>query len=545
MLRTVFSLGAKHLSETELTQLASLCKLAGKLHNVTAPAINAELKRAQRIIQSRARRARLKARSALMAEKIDLTAVGEDSESRVLQTVVAVRDKVGADLRLNLLRNEIEFQGKAVDPNTQNIFIAYLLDEDVPDSICSAVLRVIAEKNSYHSVQEWLEQIHQQYGNSTLDKLQGISTKLLKTTNPLYDIYMRKQMIAAVARIYEPGCKVDSAVVLQGLQKLLKSTFWQCLAGSAWFDDNLGDGIGDPDQVALLHRTWFEEWGEIDRITGRKEMGAIKSFMSRQRDRFRAPYDRAAVEHPRQSVIVASVNPSEFLVDDENRRFWVIPVSERIDIAAVNDEREQLWAAAVAAYKSGETWWLTDEEENLAAESNEGYRKIHPWHSPIEEWLTDNSNLMVRGISDMNDWITSTKIMAECLGIDIKNHKPSDRTVVDTILKSLGWIKAPKQIRLLACKKPQRAWFRPVAVPNVTPAEVLAPEQSQTQAISQLEPTAPTETDDVTWDYEITDEQLEPVAQGLELGEWSIDEPTIVPEPQQIVTHRAVGDMAA
>jgi predicted P-loop ATPase len=546
MLRTVFSLGAKHLSETELNQLAALCKVAGKSHSVPAPAINAELKRAQRIIQSRARRARLKARSALRsrAETLDLTEFGSDeTESEMLANLIRVRDIVGADLKLNRLTSQIEYQGQKLNPNHYQLFVCSLIDADLSESASVQILSVIAEKHSYHPALDYFESLSAKYGDSTIGLLDKPATRLLKTSNPLYDVMLRKTLAATVSRVYESGCKWDYIMLLKGVQGLLKSSFWRALMPeSTWFDDNLSSDITNKDQLALLSRCVIQEWAEFDRISSSREAADLKSFVTRQNDVYRAPYERASVDHPRQSVIVGSVNKSEFLGDETgDRRYWVVEVDQKIDIGALIAEREELLAAAVAAYKSGELLYLSEEDEALSAENNLQYRVQDPWLPQVEEWLANKTNLLLRGVDDMNDWITTAKILTDCIGIEsMQSLKQYDRNRVEKILGFLGWEKHPGQVRLTYSKTPQRGvWSMAVVTPDA------APEPSPTQAIEQLEPTAPTEPDDVTWDYEITDEQLEPVAQELELGEWPIDEPTIVPEPQRIVTHRAVGDMAA
>jgi predicted P-loop ATPase len=524
LLRTVFSLGCKHLSGAELDQLATLCKAAGKAHSVPAPAINAELKRAQGVVKSQARRARLKARKALrsQAATLDLTEFGSDeTDSEIIATLIRVRDAVGTDLKLNRLTSQIEYLGEKLNPNHCQLFVCGLIDQDVSESTAVQILSVIAQKHSYHPALDYFESLSAKYGDSSIGLLDNPASRLLKTSNPLYDVMLRKALAAIVQRVYEPGCKWDYVMLLKGLQGLRKSTFWrELMPEPTWFDDNLSGDITNKDQLALLSRCVLQEWGEFDRITSSREAAELKSFVVRQNDVYRAPYERASIDHPRQSVIVGSVNKSEFLGDETgDRRYWVAEVEEKIDIDALIAEREELLAAAVAAYKSGELLYLSEEDEALSAENNLQYRVQDPWLPQVEAWLADKGNLLMRGTDDMADWITTAKILTDCIGIESKALKQYDRTRVEKILGFLGWQKLPKQVRLSNSRNPQ--W-------GVWKITVTASDAAQA-------PEVEFDADAIAVSYEFTEADSDPQ---LDLGEWQIEQPTPTPASQWIATHR-------
>jgi predicted P-loop ATPase len=107
------------------------------------------------------------------------------------------------------------------------------------------------------------------------------------------------------------------------------------------------------------------------------------------------------------------VNPTEFLLDDTgNRRYWVIPVTQRIDIAQVKELRNQLWAAAVALYKKGEAWHLTEAEEAIAAQENKQFEVDDVWTAHIAEWLANPSHLTQK---DGEDYALVSEIIDKCL----------------------------------------------------------------------------------------------------------------------------------
>ena len=470
-LRTLFSLGCTVLDPTSLEQLSQICKAYLKPLGITAAAVKSEYKSALSQRMRRIQAERLKERAKRWAEnpEIDLTDVKEGSESQLLCTLLAVKRAVGKNLRLNQLRNQLEYRTQPVDPNTYRLFVSNLTDIDCPESDCAQILGTIGKKQAYHPVKQWFETLESKHGTTTIGYLQSPASTYLHTSDPLYNTFLRKQMIAAVARIYEPGCKVDTCVILQGSQGLGKSTFWNKLSSDEWFDDNLGSDVENKDELLKLHRTWFEEWGEIDRITSKKELGLVKSFLSRKVDTFRAPYERAAVEHQRACVIVGSVNPTEFLRDEEDRRLCIIPITQKIDIEAVERDRDSLWAAAVALYKAGEKWWLDPEEENQQRESNKQFAIRDAWEDQVEDWLSNPANTHSKGFGTSVLYVRVQDILTDCLEIkEVSRHDGLLKKRVQDILRRLGWEANKTAVRLSSKSKPQRVWSKSTIEPELS-----------------------------------------------------------------------------
>ena len=148
---------------------------------------------------------------------------------------------------------------------------------------------------------------------------------------------LKKTLIGAVKRIYEPGCKHDTALVLMGDQGARKSTFFKVLGGQ-FFSDALSD-IESKDGLMQLHSSWLMEWAELDHVTTKKHAGMIKAFLSQSTDMFRVPYGRATEEFPRRCLVVGSTNRSTgFLVDETgNRRFWCIPTTKNLSLIHISE----------------------------------------------------------------------------------------------------------------------------------------------------------------------------------------------------------------
>ncbi|HEY2528179.1 MAG TPA: virulence-associated E family protein, partial [Xanthobacteraceae bacterium] len=154
-------------------------------------------------------------------------------------------------------------------------------------------------------------------------------------------------LIAAVARIYEPGCKADAVPIFEGKQGLLKSTAIKTMF-YPWFTDELAD-LGSKDAAMQTRGIWGIEISELDAMT-RGEVSKIKAFVSRTTDRFRPPYGKRVIESKRSCVFVGSTNSDDYLKDASGaRRFQPVDlgVTGDIDIEGLRRDRDLLWAEAV------------------------------------------------------------------------------------------------------------------------------------------------------------------------------------------------------
>jgi len=191
-------------------------------------------------------------------------------------------------------------------------------------------------------------------------------------------------LIAAVARIYEPGCKADHILVLEGRQGCYKSTAFRTLGGE-WFTDDLAD-LTSKDAPMQLAGAWIIEMSELDSLS-RAEVGRVKAFVTRMTDRYRPPYGKRIVDQPRQCVFAGTVNHDAYLRDETGgRRFWPVKVG-RINIETLRRDRAQLWAEAVRLYREGARWWLEDQDlVKAAAEEQAGRFLEDPWSEAVLDY---------------------------------------------------------------------------------------------------------------------------------------------------------------
>ncbi len=245
---------------------------------------------------------------------------------------------------------------------------------------------------------------------------------------PLIHEFGRCFLVGAVARVMQPGCKVDNVLILVGQQGIGKSRAFATLAGPEWFSDSAID-FASKDAYQQLPGVWIFELAELDSLR-RSETSAVKAYISAQIDHYRPSYGRNTVDVPRQTVFVGTTNEPEFLRDPSgSRRFWPVAVTV-INLDALAAERDQLWAEARWRYDQHETWWLSAEGEEARVEASEPYREVDAWEAPIEKWADE------RG-----EPFTVADVLGAAVAVEIGRQTKRDGMRVASILARLGYAK--------------------------------------------------------------------------------------------------------
>lgn len=167
-----------------------------------------------------------------------------------------------------------------------------------------------------------------------------------------------KWLLGAVKRAYEPGCKFDYVLILQGPQGIGKSTLAAKLAGS-WFSDSLdfSDMVDTKKAAEKLAGTWIDELPELKGMN-KVESSAAKSFITSTSDRFREPWAPSATDHPRGCVMIGTTNDDSYLRDSTgSRRYWPVKVTGAANpiespIGMEQPEIDMIWAEVVEIYKT-------------------------------------------------------------------------------------------------------------------------------------------------------------------------------------------------
>lgn len=249
--------------------------------------------------------------------------------------------------------------------------------------------------------------------------------------------------------------------MLNGPQGMGKSTFFSLL-GKQWFSDSLSiSDMRDKTAAEKLLGNWILEISEMSGIR-KTEVEVVKSFVTRQDDKFRQAYGVNVESHPRKCVIVGSTNSEGGFLRDVtgNRRFWPVHVPGTGKFHPWElDCVDQVWAEAIHLYKEGEELFLKGREaeeaykmqqEAMESDDREGIVADY-----LDRLLPDNWNMMdvyqrrsfLGGGEFETEGITGTlrrkrvccmEIWVECFGKERQNLRKTDSYEIEGIINKIG-----------------------------------------------------------------------------------------------------------
>lgn len=290
------------------------------------------------------------------------------------------------------------------------------------DGIIIQFLQLLGRKRIINPVKDWLMSLQ-------WDGITRLDSWLHLYTGANLDAYTaqvgRIMLCGAVRRIFEPGCKFDYMIILEGEQGTKKSTLFEVLGGEYYI--SLSFGHHEKEIVENIQGAWFIEIADMNGFK-KQEIEWLRAFLTRRSDRCRLPYARTSGDFKRQNIFVATTNPSgdnEYLKDDTgNRRFLPI-ATNKLNIIGLQGVREQLFAEAVA--RSKELLYLSGEAEEVAKLEQSKREETDIWQEPIRLWLNGQAV------------VTSGQILNQGLHIDLAKSSLYDKIRVGKIMKKIGW----------------------------------------------------------------------------------------------------------
>lgn len=293
------------------------------------------------------------------------------------------------------------------------------------------------------------------------DGVERVDTLLIDYFGADDNIYtraaIRKMLAAAVARVFEPGIKFDTALILVGEQGTYKSTFVKKL-GMDWFSDTFTTVQGK-ESFEQIQGAWLIEIAELSGLK-KAEVETIKHYISKRDDTYRPAYGRTIETYKRQCVFFGTTNNKDFLRDPTgNRRFMPIDVRTEFVKKSVADdltqeEVDQIWAEAYQIYLKNEPLYLTGEEDIIAKVEQHKHSEIDERKGLIEQYLNtklpDNWDKMdlydrrnwledplAKNGVNQKDFVCIAEIWCECLGKDKNDMSRYNTREVNEIMRSL------------------------------------------------------------------------------------------------------------
>ena len=351
------------------------------------------------------------------------------------------------------------FEWKDSDDSGLRNCVEQLLGFHSKDIIDDALIQT-ATAHAYDPVQEYIKGLtwdgtprldtiyHDYFGDADIPYTRAVA---------------RKSLVAAVARIMQPGIKYDEMVVICGPQGTYKSTFVARL-GCKWAS-SLMVSFDDPKAVAeVIQGNWIIEIPELSSMN-RADTNKVKQMMSQTTDEYRAPYAHRSEKHPRRCVFFGTTNDNDYLKDPTgNRRFWPIDCGDNPPKNVWDDMTpetvDQLWAEAYMYWQMGEPLVLRTEEEKIAEERRSRHTERDDYEGQISEflerkvpcnWLKMDAaarEMFLNGAQQGNDIelvhrdrICVLEVLHECLGwrpgYSIKQS--DSRRIAKILDKQPGW----------------------------------------------------------------------------------------------------------
>jgi predicted P-loop ATPase len=298
-----------------------------------------------------------------------------------------------------------------------------------PDLVATATV-ALANSKAIHPPRRYIRRLKW----DGVPRIKDFFTKYCNSTNmPIsYLIEVAIEMwVSIVARIHKPGCQVDTTVVLESAQGQYKSQMVRAIAG-LWGKEGLDDLSFIKDALISLQGKILVEIAEGDGIS-RTQSSKLKAFMTTTHDHFRMPYDTRSRDYPRQGIFIMTTNKSHYLRDSTgNRRFLPVPVTGKINVKKIIEDRDQLFAEAYELYRRGAKWYTECPKMSVMMEEIQRSRYM-------KEPLADEFNNFIG-----ND--TSPVLLSEVYKFVLKKIpsevSSKEDSAITRIARHEGWEKA-------------------------------------------------------------------------------------------------------
>ncbi len=320
------------------------------------------------------------------------------------------------------------------------------------------VVEKVADENQFDSALTWLDAL-------TWDGVPRVESFMLTYFGADDTPYARAVGLylwtAMAGRIVEPGIQADMAPILVGAQGLGKSSGVAAMVPSPEFFAEVSFNDKDDDQARRLRGKLVAEISEL-RGLGTRDEDAIKAFITRTHEQWVPKYREFAASYARRVVFVGTTNRDEFLADDTGNRRWLPVRVGRVDVAALQRDRLQLWAEARDLFALEGVAF--HDAERLAKDVHGDHMVSDPWEDDIAKWLDTPDDFDSGSTPRMREYLRINDIAAGALRLEVRQFGKREEMRISKCLQKFGYEKGRRSIG----GRQVRAWFEKTRQPSTT-----------------------------------------------------------------------------
>lgn len=382
---------------------------------------------------------------------------GQRKHVKTKDYVKALKD-IGYGFRLNACNDKIEVNGKqltdtmAAKIRTQMRDAGFYRIYEMEDAYWAE-----AWSNQYHPIMEYLNSLSWD-GTERISEL----SDHFQDKYGMFPTWLRKWLIGACAKVFQ--AEQNPMLVIDGPQGIGKSEFVKWLAKPCMdYFVEAPINPSDKDTEIRLISFWIWEVSELGATTRKADYEALKAFLTTRKVTVRKPYGKHDISKPALASFIGTINNSSGIFSDPtgSRRFMVSHITDIDWNYSVSFDPRDIWAEAMAAYRSGEKWLLDADESTKANEINDFYGVA----DPIEDLIQKHFELDI----NHSDWWMATSdildILQDPLKGNLKGHTRGNAMGVAVAMTKMGHDKT-KNKNIIG----QRVWgYTGIRLPNFLP----------------------------------------------------------------------------